>query len=66
LYAVTFGPTAAISAKSVQVEPWHRSILKPSSLFALSRHERFIRLEEAAAAIRLLGAAGGRGCSGFT
>ena len=53
-----FAATVVISAKLVQPVPWHRSILKPSSLLALSVQERLIWLLDAAVAARVEGAAG--------
>src|SRR5262249_51807924 len=56
---MALAPTRAISAKLEQPLPWQRSIMKPSSLSELSAHVRFTRLEDAAVADRLFGAAGG-------
>ena len=39
---VTFGPVCAICAKFVQLFPWQRSILNPSSLLELSVHDKLI------------------------
>ena len=53
---------ATAVATCVKITPSvERSILNPSSPVALSVHARFIRLDEAAAAVRPVGAAGG-GC----
>jgi hypothetical protein len=48
----------AICEKLVQLEPRHRSILKPVSLFELSVHVRLILSSATAMATRLLGAVG--------
>ncbi len=39
---MVFMPTWAISTKFEQPLPWQRSILKPSSLFELSVHDKLI------------------------
>ena len=49
-------PTVATCVKAVP--SGERSILKPVSLLELSVHDRLILLEDAAAAVRLLGTAG--------
>ena len=54
---VTFAPLVAIVEKLVPFID--RCILNPVSLFELSVHDRLIRLEETAVAVRLLGAVGG-------
>jgi len=55
-YVVILAPTVATW---VNVVPsGERSILNPVSLFELSVHERLIWLDDAAVAVRLLGAAG--------
>jgi hypothetical protein len=55
-YVVTFAPTVAIS---VNVVPsLERCILNPVSLFELSVQDRLIWLDDAAAAVRFVGAAG--------
>ena len=56
-YAWAFAPTVAISVKVTPSAD--RSTLKPSSSIELSVQARLIRLLETAAAVRLLGAAGG-------
>jgi hypothetical protein len=53
---VTPAPTWPTSEKFVQLEPWHRSILNPLSLFELSVQERLILSSATAFAVRLLGA----------
>ena len=59
-YVVGFVPmTDPISAKFVHPAPAHRSILTPSSLFALSVQLRLICEPDTAVATRLDGAAGG-------
>ena len=49
-YVLTLSPTVVISVKSEQFTPLHRSILKPSSLSALSVHDRLMREFEATVA----------------
>ena len=52
-------PAAVVASPVVNVAFVARSMTNPASLFALSTQVRFIADEDAAAAVRLLGAAGG-------
>jgi len=54
-------PTCAICAKLVQFRFLQRSILNPLSLLELSVHVRLMRVLDAAAALKPLGAAGNGG-----
>ena len=55
-YVLTFAPTVAICVNVVPSS--ERSILNPVWLFELSVQDRLIRLDDAAVAVRFVGAAG--------
>jgi hypothetical protein len=63
---ITFGPTAAIRAKLVQIDPLQRSIRNPSSWVALFVQDRLFWLFDTTVAVRLPGAAGTAGAAAIT